>query len=232
MDAPTTYDAYLEIEQSGRCIARIPDLTGCLASGASEAAALAALSAAIPGYFAWLKRHDDYTPDVHGPWQIIPREIFRTSMDGNHEVNVFLPWDDQPVNEEDLDWGLSLLQWAAEDLAALVRGQPEGALDRRPAAGRQSIRELLTHQARSQLWYVTRLDDPPIPPPMELGPGDPAAQLLQVASASAARLRAASKEQRATFHDLQGERWSLRKILRRGVEHAREHTEQVRALLG
>jgi hypothetical protein len=119
-----------------------------------------------------------------------------------------------------------------DDLAALVRGQPEGALDRRPAAGGWSARETLAHLARTQLWCVTRLDAPPIPPPMELGPGDPAAQLLQVASASAARLRAANSEQRATFHDLQGERWSLRKILRRGVEHAREHTEQIRAILG
>ena len=231
MDAPTTYDAYLEVEQSGRWVARILDLTGCCAYGASESEALAALNAAIPGYFAWLKRHDDYTPDMHGPFQVVPRATFRTTMTGDYEANAFFPVDDQPMDNEELDWGLALLGWAAEDLVALMRAQPPGALEHRPAAGGWSVGEIVAHLARAQLWYVTRLDDPPIPPPVELGPGDPVAQLLTVTSACAARLRAASNDERTTLHILRGEQWSLRKIVRRSVEHALEHTTQVRALL-
>lgn len=232
MDAPIIYDAYLEVEQSGRWVARILDLTGCLASSASEAEALAALTAAIPGYFAWLKRHDDYTPDVRGPWQVVPRETFRTSMIGDHEVHAFFAPDDQPDDDEDLDWSLSLLTWAMEDLDALLRGRPQDALAHRPAAGGWSVYEIVTHLLRAQLWLVTRMDDPPMPPPLELGPADPVAQVLSVTSACVARLRGASAEQRTTLHLLQGEQWSLRKIVRRAVEQSLERTAQVRALLG
>lgn len=231
MAEPTTYDAYLEVEQNGRWVARILDLTGCLASGASETEALAALAAAIPGYFAWLKRHDDYTPEMHGPFQVVPRETYRTRMIGDDEVNAFFPADDLTMDNEELDWGLALLGWATEDLGALLRAQPPGALERRPAAGGWSAGEIVTHLTRSQLWLVTRLDDPPIPPPVELGPGDPVAQLATVTSACVARLRAASNDERTTLHVLHGEQWSLRKIVRRSVEHALEHTAQVRALL-
>lgn len=227
----TTYDAYLEVEQSGRWVARILDLTGCLASGTSEVEALAALSAAIPGYFAWLKRHDDYTPEMHGPFQVVPRETYRTTMIGDAEVNAFFPTDDQPMDNEELDWGLALLGWAAEDLGVLLRAQPADALERRPAAGGWSMSEIVTHLMRSQLWYVTRLDSPPIPPPVELVPGDTVAQLATVTSACVARLRSSSNDERTTLHVLQGEQWSLRKIVRRSVEHALEHTVQVRALL-
>lgn len=231
MDAPITYDAYLEVDQSGRWQASILDLTGCFAYGASEAEALAALVAAIPGYYAWLKAHDDYTPDVHGPWQVTPRETFRTIMVGGNEVRAFFAPDAQPVDDEELDWGLALLQWAVEDLAALLRGQPESALDRPPPAGGWSMRKVLEHLTNEQFWYVTRLDNSPGAPPIAANAGASLAQLQQIAAACVSRLRGASDAQRVAVTELQGERWSLRKIIRRSVWHVRDHTAQIRQLL-
>lgn len=232
MDTPTTYDAYLEVSPNGLWLASILDLTGCFAYGGNEAEALAALVAAIPGYYAWLKAHDDYTPDVRGPWQVIPHETFRTYMAGNVEVRAFFTPDAQPVDDEELDWGLALLNWAVEDLVALLRGQPESALDRVPATGGWSIRKVLEHLTNEQFWYVTRLDGAPTAPPIAANAGASLAQLQQVVASCAARLRKASDAERVAVNEFQGERWSLRKIVRRSVWHARDHTAQVRQSLG
>jgi uncharacterized damage-inducible protein DinB/predicted RNase H-like HicB family nuclease len=235
MDEPVTYDAYLEIERGGRCIAWILDLPGCFAYGTSEREALEALTAAIPPYYAWLKQHDEYTPDVRGPWRVAPRETFRDYSVGDGVVGPCFTPEAQPVDDEELDWGLALLGWSHEDLLALVRGLPPAALDADPFANRWTVRAILTHVARTQLWYATHLDATPAP--VGSGPvgGDPIQLLQQVHSAVVARLRNASDEQRTTVFEHAGERWSLRKVLRRSVWHLRDHTahlQQTLAALG
>lgn len=222
MDEPVTYDAYLEVERDGRWVARILDLPGCYAVGASEQQALAALTASIPTYYAWLKRHDDYTPDVRGPWTVVPREIVPSPTAG-----AFFTPDAQPVDDEELDWGLALLGWAHEDLVALVSGLPAPLLDAPPADGGWTIRQVLLHVARGQFWFLTRLDaDPaPIPPPQPAS--DPLADLRQAHAAALARLRNADDEARVAVRDHRGERWSMRKVLRQSVWHLRDHTAQI-----
>lgn len=225
-EAPV-YDAYLEVDQQGRWLASILDLAGCFASGASDAEALAALREALPAYFDWLKGHDDYTPDVHGPWQVAPRETFHTSLAGDDMVHAFFTPDAQPVDDEDLDWGLALLQWAHEDLIALVRSQPPALLDHRAPGDAWSARDILQHLARQQLRYVTLLDDPPGAPTAQLAGDDPIEVYRQVHTACVRRLRNASDTQRTAITEHNGERWSLRKVLRRSIWHVRDHTAQI-----
>lgn len=226
MDEPVTYAAYLEVERDGRWVAHIPDLPGCEATGANEQQALAALTTTIPAYYAWLKRHDDYTPDVRGPWAVIPREIARSATTG-----AFFTPDAQPVDDEELDWGLALLDWAYEDLVALTASVPAAALDAPPADGGWTPRQMLLHIARGQLWYLSHLAAEPMPlPPPQLGP-DPLAEVRQARTMAMAQLRSASDETRTAVRAHGGERWSMRKVLRQSVWHPRDHTAQIARML-
>jgi predicted RNase H-like HicB family nuclease len=232
VDTPITYDAYLERHQDGRWLAIIPDLPGCFGSGPTDQAALAALTAAIPPYYAWLRTHDDYTPQVRGPWAVVPRETFQTFIAGDYEVNAFFAPDAQPVDDDELDWGLALLAWAYEDLMRLVRAAPPSALDAVSASGGRTPRQILDHVAQMQLWYVSRLDASPVPTAIGQLPGAPIERLERVYAACADRLRATTDQQRVQVLQHQGERWSLRKVLRRGVWHVRDHTAEITCLLG
>ena len=231
MDAPITYDAYLEVGQDGQWLAVIPDLPGCFGGGATEQAALSALTAAIPAYYAWLKTHDDYTPEVRGPWRVAPRETFRTVMVGDYEVGAFFTPDAEPVDDEELDWGLALLGWAHEDLMSLACGAPDAVLDAPPTAGGRTLRQALDHVAQTQLWYVSCLDTFPVPTAISQLPGATVERLDRVHAACVDRLRAATDEQRTRVIERHGERWSMRKVLRRSVWHVRDHTAQIQQAL-
>lgn len=195
------YDGSLEVRPDGTCLAQITDLPGCFGHGAGQDAALAALVAAIPGYYAWLSAHDEYTPVMHGPYTVTPREVIRLS---DERFGAFFATDAAPVTSEDLDWYLALLDWSYGDLAA------------RPEAG-----AMLDAVAQAQLWLTARLDARPVVPAVTQLPGTPPDHLRQVWQASLARLRGATDEERARVWDHEGERWSLRKVLRRGVLLAR-----------
>ncbi|HST88378.1 MAG TPA: hypothetical protein VLJ14_08375 [Ktedonobacterales bacterium] len=202
------YDGSLEVRPDGSCLAQIADLPGCFGRGMGQEAALAALVAAIPGYYAWLSAHDEYTPVMHGPYAVTPREIVRLSAD---HIGAFFASDAEPTSNEDLDWYLALLDWSYSDLAA------------RPEAG-----ALLDAVAQAQLWLTARMDARPLVPPIAQLPGTPADHLRQIWQASLARLRAATDEERARVWEHEGERWSLRKVLRRSVLLAREQAEALR----
>lgn len=210
MSDGAVYDGSLEVRPDGSCLAQITDLPGCFGRGAGQEAAVAALVADIPGYYAWLSAHDEYTPVMHGPYTVTPREVARM---GDDRIGAFFATDAEPVSNEDLDWYLALLDWAYSDLAAQAG---------RAAAG------MLDAVAQAQLWLTTRLDARPVVPPVTQLPGAPADHLRQVWQASLARLRAATDEERERVWEHEGERWSLRKVLRRGVLLAREQAEALR----
>lgn len=228
MDEPVTYDAYLEVERDGRWVAHILDLPGCVATGTSAHQALATLTAAIPAYYAWLKRHDEYTPDVRGPWTLSPRETVPSAASG---AGAFFAPDAQPVDDEDLDWGLALLAWAYDDLLAMSASLPPAALDTPPTDGGWTLRQVLLHVARGQLWYLSHLaaDPTPLPPP-QLG-SDPLAEVRQARTVAVAQMRNASDAMRSAVREHSGERWSLRKVLRQSVWHVRDHTAQLARML-
>jgi predicted RNase H-like HicB family nuclease len=206
------YDGSLEVRPDGSCLAQIADLPGCFGRGVGLEVALAALVAAIPGYYAWLSAHDEYTPVMHGPYTVTPREVVRL---GDDRIGAFFATDAAPISNEDLDWYLALLDWSYGDLAVLAQ------------AGRASA-AMLDATAQEQLWLTARLDAQPVVPAVTQLPGTPADHLRQVSQASLARLRGATDEERARVWEHEGERWSLRKLLRRGVLLAREQAEALR----
>ncbi len=224
MGGEIVYEGFLEVRDDGASLAQLYDLQGCYAYGRSPEEALQALATRIPAYYAWLRRHDDYTPDVRGVFRVTPREAARVpALDGHTAGGAFFAPDAAPVTDEDLDWSLALLDWSYQDLAALLSSLPPAALDA-PLPNGQPLRALADHIAQTQIWLISRLEPRPSVPLISQFPGTELDHLRQVWQASLSRLRAASDDERQRHLDHDGERWSLRKLLRRSILHLREHT--------
>jgi hypothetical protein len=212
MGETTTYDAYLEVQPDGRCLAQIVDLPGCFASGAAESAVLTTLIAAIPPYYQWLSRHDDYTPIVSGPFQVEVRERLVGSADPCAACAFFAP-DGVPVTPDDLDWLLSLVEWANADLVALVEAGPTGL-----AGAGGVLRHVAEGQVRAASEVLGTSDSAPL-----LLNTDDAQVLRQVAPWLRSSLGSLPPEQLAAVTLPNGQERSVRWALRRAIVHARAH---------
>ena len=225
MSAALTYDAYLEIQSNGSCLAQLLDLPGCFGLGADQASALAALQAAIPNYFAWLRRHDDYTPDVRGPFAVTPIQIAHVQVVSGRILGAFFAGEDELVTNEDLDWTLALLDWSYTDLYALLTAAQE-----QPSPGGRTPRAVAEYTAQEQLWLISRIEPHPTVPRLDQLPGTSLDKLRQIWQAGLHRLRHTSDEERECLLTHDGEQWSLRKVLRRSILHVRMQFASARGI--
>lgn len=228
-----TYDAYLEETAEGAALALILDLPGCFANGATRQAALDNLQHSSAAYHAWLRQHDDYTPDVRGPFVFTVKEVFQIAHEGNYEINSFFVPDAQPATDEDIEWALTLMGWQREDLLERVSELAEEILDWMPpyASDALSIRQILDHIAQAEVWYMGRLDEKPPSIVVANLPGSTLDRLQRARQAAIMRIKSYPKEFRGKVFTHQGEQWSLRKVLRRAVWHERDHINQIDELL-
>ncbi len=231
--AAAAYDVYLEETTAGAMLALILDLPGCFASGVSRMEALDHLQGATAAYHAWLRRHDDYTPEVRGPFVFNVKEVFQITYDGDYEINSFFAPDAEPATDEDIEWALALLSWQHEDLLARVGALPGEALDWKPmdAPDARSIREALDHLAQAEVWYMGRLDETPPEIIVANIPGTTLERLQRVRQAAIMRVKSYPKELRGRVFTHHGEQWTLRKALRRAVWHERDHLNQIDEML-
>ncbi len=228
-----TYDVYLEEAADGATLALILDLPGCFASGASRQEALDRLQQATAEYHAWLRRHDDYTPEVHGPFVFAVKEVFQVTAVDGAEVRSFFAPDAEPASDEDIEWALTLLGWQRDDLLERVGALSDAALDWKAAdvAEGQSIRETLDHIAQAELWYMGRLDETPPNIAVSALAGTTLERFQRVRQAVIMRVKSYPKELRGKVFTHRGEQWTLRKALRRAVWHERDHMSEIDARL-
>ncbi len=234
------YPVYVEVAGDGLCMAHVLDLPGCMVRAESRAAALRQLPEAVGEYHAWLRRHDEPAPPAEEPVALAPAG----ECDGVGPFNpgdaaaLFDP-DRQPLGRQEMGVRFRLMGHARADLLALVRDLPESQLDWQPDPGTFSIRRLLRHIGNAEEWYVSRLVAPDtLPPEWGHDEGLPIWEFLEMERRTAlARLQQLTEEECSavcypthwTSHP--EEAWTARKVLRRFLEHEREHTAQARQLL-
>jgi predicted RNase H-like HicB family nuclease/uncharacterized damage-inducible protein DinB len=118
-----------------------------------------------------------------------------------------------------------LFRWMAvsrQELMDLVRDLPEEAFDLKEDENSMSIREILCHLAEADLWYTDRL---------KRWPEAPLYRLAAARGVALERLRDLSESKRASVTSYEGEEWTPRKVMRRMLEHEREHIHRIRELL-
>lgn len=226
-----TYETYLEAWPAGEVVALVLDLPGCFATGADETAALNGLRVAVPDYYHWLSMQDAETPTMSGEVELRVVERVAISHHGLAEVRAFFAPDAVPLSDEDLDWGLALMSYAHTDLLATLQRASEPALTWEPAPGQRSILDLVDHLAQREMWLATRLDEDPQVPLVTDLPGAPLERYDKIHERAMLRLSGAAPEWRSLIREHTGERWSMRKMIRRSILHERQHTEHIAILL-
>jgi predicted RNase H-like HicB family nuclease len=193
-------------------VAHVPALPGAAARGKTVEEAKQNIRTAIQEYLSLL--HDvgepvpRVTTDIHLEFQEVDTTTFLTDYDALHS------------NEME-----TLFRWMAisrQQLMDLVKSLPEDAWNWKPGDDTPSIRDILCHMAESDLWYTDRLKQ---------WPEAPLFRLAATRGVALERLRALGEAElgRVTIHE--GDEWTPRKVMRRMLEHEREHIAQLRQLV-
>jgi len=236
----TRYPVYLEIADDGRCMAHVLGLPGCIVRALSRDEALCRLPNAIRDYHAWLCRHGEPAPPDEEPVEIeVAGESTGFGPFDPGDAAALFPPDREFVTPEGMEHHFRLMAYARADLLALVRDLPDEVLDWQPDSQSFSIRRLLRHVGNAEEWYVSRLVLPEtLPPEWEHDEDLPVFEFLEMERRTAvARLRQLTEEERsgvfypAHWTQHPEEPWTVRKVLRRFLEHEREHIAQVREIL-
>ena len=236
----TLYPVYLEIDSDNRCMAHVPDLPGCIARALGREAALHKLREAIYEYHAWLHRHGEFALRYEEPieMEVAEESIGFGPFDPGDAASLF-SLDLRTLSREEMEVYFRLMIYSRADLLDLVRNLPEETLDWKPIPESFTTRRLLRHIGNAEEWYVSRLVPiETLPPEWEHDEELPIFEFLEMERRTALdRLRRlAEPDLDEVFYSTHWtqhpeEPWTVRKALRRFLEHEREHTDQVREIL-
>lgn len=223
MEAPLPI--HLE-EIDGVHLAFALDLPGCYAEGATEAMAIANAPVALAAYRDWRARHDAPIPAPPAAVRVVEHVPSRRLADG-YEVNALFAPERRSPDAAFLALGHRLLVAADADVRAALEAIPEAGRDRAPNPGERTPRQVAEHVAQAGWWYLTQVADVPPRPPVAY-PAGSAARVAAVHAAILDRLATASPARLAAVTVSQEEEWSVRKLLRRALWHARTHAAELR----
>jgi hypothetical protein len=131
------------------------------------------------------------------------------------------------IMETELQDHLERMGYSREDLLDIVSTLSPGDLAFHKTVRERTIRGILLHLAEAEQWYLTRLMDlPPFPRQK-----DPVQRLQGVREAAICYLSRYPAGSGVQMVIQSGEPWTLRKVLRRFLEHEREHFLEIIRLL-
>jgi len=128
-----------------------------------------------------------------------------------------------PIDRDELEEYFRRMNYSRKDLLELVSTVPDDILSFHPDRRQRTIREILQHIAGAEQWYVTRLLKIPRFPPQKT----PLQRLQLVRDTAYAYLSQQNLQLSARVVEKAGESWTLRKVLRRFLEHEREHILEI-----
>lgn len=227
--APTVYGLYLESGPKRRkTMVHVLDLLGCVVVGPTTDEAVAATPDAIRAFLRFLERLGEAVdPAVPFETEIVEHVTEGDWLGNGSPYLVFGP-DLEPVSEQESEMLLRRYGWLRETLAAWAESQPDEAFDARPATGGRSPRAILHHVLGASGGYLAAaLGGAPgfsrLAGAAERGEIPVWEALRRTVPLAVDRVAAATPEQRAAVRDLPAGPRTLRKALRRMLEHDWEH---------
>lgn len=236
----TLYAVYVETDEAGRVMAHVPSLPGCIVRGDVLDRVSESVPAVIREYTAWLEGHGVAVPPENEPVEVETTECVEGVGPFNPgDVAALFPPDEASLTPEGVQRYLHLMAFSRADLLVLVSDLPDALLDWQADADSLSLRRLLRHVGNAEEWYVSRIVNPDTLPQEWKHDGDmPILEFLEMERRTAVeRLRELTEAERtevvrcARWTEHPEEPWTARKVLRRFLEHEREHTAQARQIL-
>jgi predicted RNase H-like HicB family nuclease/uncharacterized damage-inducible protein DinB len=228
-----SYALYLESGPRRRkTMVHVLDLLGCIAVGPTTDKALAATPQAIRTYVRYLRSHGEPV-ELGEPIEThVAEHITEGSWLGNGSPYLIFGPDLEPLTEQEIDRFLQRLAWICDDLAAWAASQNDEQLDATPADGGRPARAVLLHVLGAQgTFLAAALGAAPGFAALHgaAGRGEIALPdaLRRTATLAAERVGSTTPEQRAAVRELPAGPRTLRKALRRMLEHAWEHLAEL-----
>lgn len=222
------YRVCLEVADDGTCMAHVPELMGCFAVGSTREETLERLRRAITEYLTWLVEHRE-APAPSTESEVVDIEVGEeVSTPGSYPREpgapiAFFAADREPFPHHELQTTVRLLEHARRDLLDFLRDVPDSVLHWQPGPEEWSIAGTLQHMAHAEASYIARLE--------EESERSPFPQLAAIRSWAYHRLGRLTEAELSRLTTHRGEQWSARKVLRRFLEHDREHTAYIRGLV-
>ena len=225
----------MNLEGGAWWYAHVVELPGCFSRGVSRAEALGALPGAVDARLSWLGKRGLTCPGGGG-FTVIEEQVGVAELgESGGAVALFLS-DLEPVDALFIAEAKRLMTLSRGELLGLVSGLDEDALDAEPILGKRSLRRDLNHVVNAEEWYVSRLGhryqevyERGLRAAVGRGRLFPVARLEATRPHMVAALEAALADgkqgpfTRGRYTRHPKERWTLRKVLRRFLEHEREH---------
>jgi hypothetical protein len=205
----------------------VVELPGCRAAAGGLDEALALLPVVVGDHLAWLAGHGErVSPGAATEFDVV--EDVRPAGD------VIFESDREAITREQLDLAITNAGYAHADLMARLEHLPDVVLDWVPPASAvkidqifpevRSMRHMLEHLATVESnFYVGSLADQPVLVP--------APTLAELHDQTAARLRALPDDALSRVYLRSTPRgdseWTVRKALRRIINHKRFHTREI-----
>jgi predicted RNase H-like HicB family nuclease len=201
----------LEEGEDGAVLVHSFTLPGCVAGGATQEEALAAFPPILEQWLGFRESRGESVPPAGSELAIAVNEWVRTDAAVREgDSSAFFEDDLRPLGPTDVSEALRSLGDLRGVLIKQLRGASEEELDRdRP--GGWSVRQIADELARAQWWMLTRLGASPMAevPDRLLGRLDTAMALV------VQQLTNLNDDAREHVLELDGEKWSPRKVVRR-----------------
>jgi len=222
----------------GRTAAWMLDLVGCFMWGQDEEVALSRVPSAVGAYASWLAEHGETVPVPHTDATVVVERV-PASVDDGYERNAIFATERRPATGDDLETAMRRLDFARQDLLALVGRLDAWEAEHGPLPAEGEARsgaeitsertsgQVLRHLGIAEIWLSGRLardaryDGPP-------RDGDLRAFLDASHVWAVETVRAIFERDPAVAGpDRWGEEWTLPKVLRRLVYHALDHWSEL-----
>jgi predicted RNase H-like HicB family nuclease len=227
----TTYDLYLESgPKKKKTMVHAIDLLGCVATGPSTEDALAATPAAIAQFHRFLHRHGDAI-DLDAPIETrVVAHITEGQWLGNGSPYMILETDYAHLSDDETERYVARLEWMSDELAAWAETQTDAELDAK-SEGR-TARAILLHLIGAEGAFLSAaLSGAPgfgkIHGAAERGELPLSIAIQESAALYRERIAITTPEQRNAVRELASRKYTLRKALRRTLEHHWEHLAEL-----
>jgi predicted RNase H-like HicB family nuclease len=229
----TEYALHLESgPQHKKTMVHVPALLGCIANGPTTEAALDATPDAIRAYLRLLKRiGEDVDPNAPIA-TAIAEHVTEGDWLGNGSPYLIYAPDLEPVSEAELATFMNRLSCLRNELATWAEGLDEAGLDASVEGSSRSNRAILLHVLGPTVAYVSPVlgtvrGVSRLQTAAERGQIPVADALRQSTALLVERLQSVTAEERGKVVERPKEVRTLRKALRRSLEHDWEHLAEL-----
>ena len=197
-------------------LATIPAVMGCNASGKTRDEAIANVRRAFRAYLELLSARGVSVEH----WKGLDPDRFPVAP--NPPRSPLFPEDEVPLEEHDIRDFLHLFEVQQAALIALVDQLSSEELERQPEEGTWSVREALEHMMTTQASLLSRL---------ERWPKDPFNTLQAIHRLVFQRFTVMEPKDTVGVRTIRGRPWTVRRVMRRLLEHEWEHYGHVKEII-